>query len=604
MSNVESNLNVSHHGDDSAKWGTKWCFTINSEETDPEGLRLQVPIGQIQELFDHGAIVYAIGSFERGGNSQRLHVQGWLKLARSQRGTYLGSRIDRIHYEKQRAKNDADAIDYAHNPEKTGWIAKAFEFGDRPTTAPGKRNDLIEVDELISAGALTSFREVNDHNPTVAARNPSWVQWRLEEYAKDLNVSRPSRYPAEYRPFVWQHWMSRYLTELPPDDRKVIFVCDKVGHAGKTRFIREFKRANRETRVQTLGPGKLTDLASAVDVLNDVLFMDIPRSNVEHVNHIWGFLEKVKDGNIFAGKYVSREKDLKVCHVVVFMNDEAPYGQTSREVKGPWNQVRERYDVVDEFDKPVFTHERYAIWNICAQHLQVWGTNDHLWHRECPPFLSFDENFKKVPYHPPFVPGTGPEFNGDMAGDGPPRIPILVTVWNQRIPGNESQFRVPVETFVMSDELGDDPIDVEVAAHVRDPEFMEASSTWRWDRYTEIGGDINGRRNRMAWTWPNVELYWVDIHDLPVHIAVFAAMTAHMDGCFIAHEVRFTSFAQLSDSDRFEYMRNGALMHFPARGPLHFDIRLTDYTIGVQHRVVAPEQYHELEEMDRILREL
>lgn len=51
-----------------------------------------------------------------------------------------------------------------------------------------------------------------------------------------------------------------------------------------------------------------------------VLFIDAPRSKQgEYIQY--DFLEDVKNGRIFSGKYESRMKRLGPCHVVVMMNE-------------------------------------------------------------------------------------------------------------------------------------------------------------------------------------------------------------------------------------------------------------------------------------------
>lgn len=412
-----------HDSTAATKWATKWCFTINAADDDPEGENLQQSIVDLNTLFDNGDVVYTVGSWERGTETNRLHIQGWLKLNRTRIGRWLIDRVYRISIGAQWARNDAIAIAYADNPDKEGYISKAFELGEKPSSKAGKRTDIDQVNEEIASGRLKSYRDVSDFNPGIAARNAQWVNWRLEEQAIDIINGRPSRHPSEYREFVWQHWLRRYLTELPPDERKVITIQDALGHAGKTRFITEFRRAHPNLTCQCLGAGKVADLSQAINVLNDVLFIDIERSKAEHIEYLWSWLEKVKGGSVFAQKWLSREKQIAPCHVVVFMNEEIEYGQTLVEEKY-WHAAREKWMMTESYKKPVFTHDRYCIWNICPGHLERWTGDGHRWQLECPPFLSFDEEFRKIPYHPPFVPTSGPQFNGDVAGDGPRTQPF------------------------------------------------------------------------------------------------------------------------------------------------------------------------------------
>jgi len=107
--------------------------------------------------------------------------------------------------------------------------------------------------------------------------------------------------------------------DLPPCDRKIIFVVDSVGNTGKTWFIKKFMSLN-PTSVQQLSVGKRDDIAYAIDESKRVFFFDLPRSSAEFLQYT--VLEQLKDGRIMSNKYQSRLKQLDgPVHVVVFMNE-------------------------------------------------------------------------------------------------------------------------------------------------------------------------------------------------------------------------------------------------------------------------------------------
>lgn len=395
--------------------GTRFCVTINTHDDDPDGVDLQQSIDRIERMFEEGHVVYAVGSWERGGATDRLHIQAWILLKRQSRIGWFTSQVPQSYAEVQRAKDDDKACLYACNPAKEGWIGKAFEFGERPAKGAGRRTDLDSMNGAIANGDVLTYRQVNDLNPSIAARHPNWVNWRLEEAARDELLTRP-RYADVYAPKVWQHWLWRYLTELPPDERKVIFIVDKLGHAGKTRFCREFKRSSG-LRVQSLRPGRAADMADSLEIRTEVIFIDVPRSRNDYIGHVYSFMEEAKDGEVFSPKFHSRYKPLPACHIVMFTNSDVDTG------------MRGQGRIVDRFAPGGFhdenprgaplSHDRYAIWELTPNHNEPWTGHSVRWGEDCPPFQSFNSDMAIVPYHPPFVPTSGTEFSGDEAGDGP-----------------------------------------------------------------------------------------------------------------------------------------------------------------------------------------
>ncbi len=65
-------------------------------------------------------------------------------------------------------------------------------------------------------------------------------------------------------------------------------------------------------------PGKKADMAYALSTDVRILFVNVTRQQVEHIQY--SFLESVKDGLVFSPKYESGMKYLKPMHVVVLMN--------------------------------------------------------------------------------------------------------------------------------------------------------------------------------------------------------------------------------------------------------------------------------------------
>lgn len=376
--------------------GNKFSVTINSADDDPHGDHLKErSIPDIERLVKSGDVTYAIGSWETG-EQERLHLQCCLHLKDWQRCSWVGARVYRSYVEVQKGTDD-QMIKYCCDPDKPGFISKAFEFGARSKSAQGKRSDIDNCNEAIDVGELTSMEEVNNRFPGIAARYTNWVNWRLE--LAESKRGCVGRYQSTYQPYVWQHWLYRHLTEHMPTERKILFVVDRTGRSGKSRFVDEFA-ANPTFNSQLLRPSKSNDMANALNVSNDVLFVDIPRKKEEYVSHVYEFLEAVKDGKVFSPKFHSRMKVIRPCHVVVFMNFDVQDGTHS--------ETNSRGEIVQI--PPAYTYDRYAIWELSAKNRCVEFDETNPKHTKCPPFKTFDSNFHPRVWNP-FEEGVSKPWN-------------------------------------------------------------------------------------------------------------------------------------------------------------------------------------------------
>lgn len=123
----------------------------------------------------------------------------------------------------------------------------------------------------------------------------------------------------EFRP--WQSKLWERL-QLPPDDRKIIWICDKNGGAGKSRFTKWMNLNNHAVVFKQFGGTRdsASIIADAVARGWDqrVVICDLAR-NFED-KEIYTALECLKDGMVTTTKYVGKTVAFKCPHVVVFAN--------------------------------------------------------------------------------------------------------------------------------------------------------------------------------------------------------------------------------------------------------------------------------------------
>ncbi len=88
------------------------------------------------------------------------------------------------------------------------------------------------------------------------------------------------------------------------------------GNKGKTWFCKWYIMTHGEA--QYLEPGKKADMAHALQEDQRILFVNVTRQQVDHLQY--SFYESVKDGLVFSSKYESNLKRLPKMHVVIMMN--------------------------------------------------------------------------------------------------------------------------------------------------------------------------------------------------------------------------------------------------------------------------------------------
>jgi len=268
-----------------------WCFTLNNY-TDDDLTFFR------SHLNDSSLVRYAVFGFEVG-ESGTPHLQGFVSFKQSRRLAYLRTYLSsRGHYEISKGSPEQN-FDYC---SKAGTFE---EFGDRRSS--GKRNDLEAFKSAVLEGERDKKKLRIEHS-IVAARYPRFFEQFILDCTPMIEI------PAHpLRP--WQQELCSYL-DRRADSRTIYFVVDQVGNAGKSWFARYYSRLNPKCIV--LEPGKKADMAYLLPDELRVVFIDITRQQMEHINY--SFMESLKNGVVFSNKYESRIKEYGNLHVVVMMN--------------------------------------------------------------------------------------------------------------------------------------------------------------------------------------------------------------------------------------------------------------------------------------------
>lgn len=118
----------------------------------------------------------------------------------------------------------------------------------------------------------------------------------------------------------WQRGLYNYLMSKP-DDRTIVWICDPVGNAGKSRFMQMYLALQQDA---LCAPSSLNEKDFALAFNNHrVVFFDITREKglaMKDIKDVWSIAENLKSGAMFSAKYNSTDKVFPPPHVVFFSN--------------------------------------------------------------------------------------------------------------------------------------------------------------------------------------------------------------------------------------------------------------------------------------------
>lgn len=344
---------------------TRLQFTINNFTEADHKMCAEIPIGE-------GFIVYG----EEIGESGTPHLQGYIRTSTQHQGSWFKRRLgQRVHLEKAIGDEEINDI-YC----KKGRMSKAVWEELR-----SDREALVQHPTYGLAAVV--FRR-GGMDPTIGRtgawggdrRSESWITtmpwekkkldftniqeklWEHSVWNDVLTDPELQNHVAERYQFCEKLWHARPIVsvELPdwtprmwqkeledvllanPDPRKIQFIYGEKGGEGKSMLVKRWVKAGKAILINN----KEADAAYALSFFKgSVIFIDLPRSMKDHTN--WGLVEKIKNGLLFSGKYMSKQVVAQQdWHVVIMMNFMPPMD--------------------------AFSADRYDIWEIKDQDCQVW----------------------------------------------------------------------------------------------------------------------------------------------------------------------------------------------------------------------------------------
>lgn len=277
-----------------------WCFTMNNYTEDD--------VTRLSQLKNTQAAYIIFG--REVGEQGTPHLQGFVSFPSRKRLPQVIAALGQCHCSI--ARLITQSIEYCKKEDEN-----AIEVGVPPTTK-GQRNDLEEFKAAVKSG-LKDMKEIREEHSSVYARYTKFVK----EYVKDHMV----KHVVECYPL--RDWQSNLNIKLngPIDNREIIFLVDTTGNSGKSWFFQYYEQNHPDTS-QIIIPGKKLDMAYILLETNRVVMFDCPRSKQGDFIQ-YDFLEEIKNGYVFSGKYEAVIKRFPTPHVVVAMNEHPNMDQLS-----------------------------------------------------------------------------------------------------------------------------------------------------------------------------------------------------------------------------------------------------------------------------------
>lgn len=293
---------------DNRKQAKRWCFTLFTEDD-------SIPYKWQEHL------AYCRWQKEQCGETQRIHLQGWLILKKINRLTWLKKHLNSTaHWEHCKGSNE-DNEQYCSKEETR--IGEPHVYGTLQNSQ-GKRSDIIEMREILKNGG--SLDECKDQNFEAYARYHTCLE---KEFMHLKTLEGKEDVLSEFANVKWKPWQQQIidLVDSKPDRRSVNWIWSILGDVGKS-YLTSYLVAAKSAFLVT--GGRQTDILYAYNNERIVVF-DIARAYVDNVDYLYTVMENFKNGMFLNSKFVSGMRVFKVPHVIVFANFEPNYKKLSED---------------------------------------------------------------------------------------------------------------------------------------------------------------------------------------------------------------------------------------------------------------------------------
>lgn len=269
----------------------------------------------------------------------KVHIQMYLQCHKTVTAVAISKKFaDQVrswHYIKQSSHGgtNADCAAYCNKDDTRLPDCEPFQCGEM-VKGQGARTELKSAVAAAAAGTRSVYELINEDERLLRLRS------HLLAHARDGAALRRDAEVLEALPeaYGWQRDAVSHL--LGQEDRKITWVWDPRGAAGKTQLVRTIQARVGVDNVCLLRGGKAGDLIHAWVNRGcpPYVIFDLARTR-GHIAHLCGLMENLKDGNVVSTKYDGRYIPTKSVRVLVLSNSAPP----SDEGRDVWTS--DRYDI-------------------------------------------------------------------------------------------------------------------------------------------------------------------------------------------------------------------------------------------------------------------
>lgn len=261
---------------------------------------------------------YLVCQQELAPSTGTPHIQGYCHLDTAvsmKKLKSLSTDWHKAHIESARG-TPSENTTYCTKAESRVPSTEPYIYGTEPSQ--GKRTDMQEILSMIESGS--TLDQVAHAYPGQWVRYMAGIQDLYQRFSPPLVFDLP-----ELRP--WQQRLIDIISE-PPCPRRIFFVIDPDGGAGKSTFARFLASKHSALVVK---PAKY-DRINLQYTGQPIVVFDYPRSTTGPDHALpYPLIEQFKDGCRAAGMYGKPGAFYPIPHVFVFTNAEPDVTALSRD---------------------------------------------------------------------------------------------------------------------------------------------------------------------------------------------------------------------------------------------------------------------------------
>lgn len=248
----------------------------------------------------------------------KKHIQGFAQFTGRKRieqiKKFFGDNT--LHIEKTQG-TPQQASQYCKEL-KNGVFKEYEEYGEMTEKEQGKRNDLIEIKEMLKDGMTLQQISINTEDETILS-NICRYNRPLKELEFNIRQERfKDEIKRQFENIKWRPFQQKIIDELEniADNRKIKWIYDDIGNSGKS-FLARYLMTKQD--IYYITGGKQNDILYGYNGQNIIIY-DLARTYADNLEHIYTTIENFKNGQYLSTKYETQQRIFAIPHIIVMAN--------------------------------------------------------------------------------------------------------------------------------------------------------------------------------------------------------------------------------------------------------------------------------------------